>query len=417
MSANKNIISYNEDKWLNSFPHENESYNNRINFKRIIEQIPSKDSIGTLHDKSIAVHLHIFYFDLLPEIVSYLNNIHYSFDLFVSIPNHLNCDVTSIKTTLQKIEYVDKIIIERTINRGRDLSPMLCVFKKDIIKYDILLHIHTKKSPQTHSLIGWREFIYNHLLRNADNVTYILQLLSTDFGIVAPPDFIFCYDATGWTQNIEFAQQIINRSHITINLKEELPSIKFPQGSMFWCKTDYLKELFAIEWHYDDFPAEPLQTDGTLAHALERLFFVWNQNPSLKCCFLYNSKDELTARYRAEYDMYLFLKYANHLKGITNNQENVIHQQNNSIQNLSSYIKDIEKELTKQETNINEITKELEKQKQDNCILKSKIKNVYGENSNLLKQISKQKKAISLLTLILGGFALVLFYISFSFYR
>ena len=84
---------------------------------------------------------------------------------------------------------------------------------------------------------------------------------------------------------------------------------------------------------------------------------------------------------------------------------------------LDKYIKDIEKEITKQETNINEITKELEKQKQDNCILKSKIKNVYGENSNLLKQISKQKKAIALLTLILGGFALVLFYISFSFYR
>ena len=36
-----------------------------------------------------------------------------------------------------------------------------------------------------------------------------------------------------------------------------------------------MKDMLSLGLEYDDFPAEPLGTDGSVAHALERLFFIW----------------------------------------------------------------------------------------------------------------------------------------------
>lgn len=38
----------------------------------------------------------------------------------------------------------------------------------------------------------------------------------------------------------------------------------------FWAKTDALKPLFDREFRIEDFPEEQGQTDGTLAHVIER---------------------------------------------------------------------------------------------------------------------------------------------------
>jgi len=41
---------------------------------------------------------------------------------------------------------------------------------------------------------------------------------------------------------------------------------------MFWFRTGALKTLFAHDWEYDEFPPEPIDTDATVLHALERLY-------------------------------------------------------------------------------------------------------------------------------------------------
>ena len=43
-------------------------------------------------------------------------------------------------------------------------------------------------------------------------------------------------------------------------------------GSVFWCRTDAIKKLTSPNWTVEDFPAEPMPTDGTISHALERIF-------------------------------------------------------------------------------------------------------------------------------------------------
>ena len=45
-----------------------------------------------------------------------------------------------------------------------------------------------------------------------------------------------------------------------------------PLGSMFWVRTKALKTLFDHDWQYDEFPQEPIETDATVLHAIERIY-------------------------------------------------------------------------------------------------------------------------------------------------
>lgn len=287
------------------FPTEDKNFYTHFNFRRVVEQRKLDNINKIVNDANIAVHLHLYYLDLLPEMMTYLKNIPCSFDLYISIPEQQNYDTEELQASLRSIDLVGKIIIKNTPNRGRDIAPMLCTFKGELQKYDFMLHIHTKKSPYGSTLVGWRQFILNHLLRTKETVTYILKLLSTDMGMVAPPDFTYCYDAKGWTANLTIAQEIIDKTNVKLNLKEDVPYIKFPQGCMFWCRTNFLKELFSLKWKYEDFPEEPIPTDGTIAHAIERLLFICNNDKRMRCCMIYQSEDELQIRTRVEEEIAL----------------------------------------------------------------------------------------------------------------
>ena len=43
-------------------------------------------------------------------------------------------------------------------------------------------------------------------------------------------------------------------------------------GSFFWCRSKALARLWRREWKPEDFPAEPMPPDGTVSHAIERIF-------------------------------------------------------------------------------------------------------------------------------------------------
>ena len=242
-------------------------------------------------NKKIAVHLHLFYIDMIPQIANALDNIPISFDLFVSIPESIECEEEEISEKFSRVVNVKKIVISKVPNRGRDIAPMLCTFKENLMQYDMMLHLHTKKSPHDEKLDGWFSFICRHLLPHNYTAT-ILNLLESDGCMVAPPNYIQDPSSDGWGKdNINIAQQIINSSSLDINLKKDYPIIDYPQGTMFWARTDCLKPLFDIPFSYEMFPKEPIGVDGTIAHALERLFFIWGNRRKKRIFKAYFSED------------------------------------------------------------------------------------------------------------------------------
>ena len=106
-------------------------------------RMKDEPSIVTLNAR-VAVHLHLYYVDLLPEFFEYLDHIPFAFDIYVSTKQ--GEDLEKIRDDLMKLQNIQKVTVKETINRGRDVAPLYALFGSEIAGYDYFLHIHSKKS-------------------------------------------------------------------------------------------------------------------------------------------------------------------------------------------------------------------------------------------------------------------------------
>ena len=124
---------------------------------------------------SIAVHLHLFYVDLLPEFVSYFANIPYGFDLYISCQE--GADVNAIRAGLKELKLAKTVDIRPLQNRGRVLAPLYVAFGSEILKHDYILHVHSKKSLYSgQEKGGWRQFSLELLLGSPEKVNSIFDM-------------------------------------------------------------------------------------------------------------------------------------------------------------------------------------------------------------------------------------------------
>lgn len=217
----------------------------------------------------VALHLHVYYPELLSEITTRLlgNRIHP--DLFISIPNEQARDLVVTELKNYKGKVVD---IQLVPNRGRDIGPFLTLFGQRILaNYDFVGHMHTKKTADVKdSAMGkmWYRFLLENLLGNESNsmVDSILVKMKNDtsIGMVFPDDPYI----EGWGNNLAFAKPFAERMGL-----EKLPEhFVFPVGSMFWARASILAPLMDLNLGWDDYSEEPLPYDGSELHAIERLF-------------------------------------------------------------------------------------------------------------------------------------------------
>lgn len=217
----------------------------------------------------VAVLLHAYHVDLVPKIKEYLINIPFPFDLFISVD-------TDIKR--RQIEdifagwcygHVEIRIFE---NRGRDIAPKIAGFSDVHEHFPYVLHLHTKKSSYANYLEPWLEFLLECLLGSAEMVTSVFGAFERcqNLGIIGPRSFPPIRPFMNWGSNFDLSQSLAHRMNITLDLDGPLD---FPAGSMFWARTTALRPLLELKLTFSDFPDEDGQTDGTLAHAIERLYF------------------------------------------------------------------------------------------------------------------------------------------------
>ena len=57
---------------------------------------------------------------------------------------------------------------------------------------------------------------------------------------------------------------------------------------MFWFRPKALQHLLDQGWKYSDFPKEPIRTDGTILHAIERIYPFVVQNSGYYCGWVLN---------------------------------------------------------------------------------------------------------------------------------
>lgn len=231
--------------------------------------------------KKVAVHLHVFYTDLLQEFLTAFENFAFSYDLFIT---------TDVETKRGEIEAIladqqtgAQIFV--TGNIGRDVLPMLKL-KEQLQAYDYVGHFHTKKSKEADFWAGesWRKELIEMLVLPANSILVNFDQRE-DLGLVIadiPSFFRFNKIVDAYNENQiapamnDLWQKMGMRKSIDFN---DLHTFVMSYGTYVWFKYDALKALFDLELTDQDVPAEPLPQNSIL-HAIERLliYIAWDGN-------------------------------------------------------------------------------------------------------------------------------------------
>jgi lipopolysaccharide biosynthesis protein len=219
----------------------------------------------------IGIFCHMFYPKLFVPLWARLEQIPVQTDLYISTgtPDPI------ISVLFHR--WQGSVNIRTVENRGRDVAPRLVTFAKDHEPYDLILHVHTKGSHDQ-----WREHLLDRLLPSPEGVIAIIDQFRLDpaLGIVAPEHWPAVMPWINWGEsNLDHARRLATRARIEFDPDD----LDFPSGSMFWARPAAIMPLLNLGLSFDDFPEEAGQFDGTIAHAIERLWYYAAANEGFTC--------------------------------------------------------------------------------------------------------------------------------------
>ena len=219
-----------------------------------------------------ALHIHLHYPELAEGILAAMAVNTASMDLFVSTTSDEKAaDLARRFAAYRK----GPVVIEVAPNRGRDIGPMFTLFAERLRAYEVIGHIHGKRSLALTSIglshdtgVQWHEFLLQHLLgAKFPMADIILGRFKAEphLGLVFPED----PNLTGWSLDRDLAVEIAARMDSAMAVPR---FIDFPIGTMFWSRPQALQPFFDLKLDWSDYPEEPVPIDGTMLHAIERLF-------------------------------------------------------------------------------------------------------------------------------------------------
>lgn len=237
----------------------------------ILEEQNTK--VPCVNNKKVAVVINLYYFEGIDYYLAYIKQIPYWIDCYIYTSNKdVKCRLIDEFKNVSNYHIYDKK------NRGRDISALLVEFRKIYKNYDVFCFVHDKKAINSYlkkDVDFWIRNIWDNLINSEKYICQILNLLDKNdtLGFLAPPAPIGEYKSdwytNTWYVNFENTKELAEQLKLNCDLESDIPPIAL--GTVFWCKTDALKKILDVKWEYSDFQDEPLSTDGTLSHAIERI--------------------------------------------------------------------------------------------------------------------------------------------------
>jgi hypothetical protein len=217
--------------------------------------------------RRIAVVAHLYYLDLVPEILEKLKAIPEEFDLVITLPTWGTRRIEIIVR-----EAFPDAVFYHSANLGRDIGPFVDLLPLLLEKgYDALLKIQTKRGyyhsgrllPELGDL--WREEAFDALLGSPERISLILDTfkLRLDLTMVGPEQHYLAHADYPYHDQGGLAKIALG----------EAEADGFFAGTMFWVRPDCLRPLVdALDLSITSFTTETGANDGALAHLIERLF-------------------------------------------------------------------------------------------------------------------------------------------------
>ena len=189
--------------------------------------------IGT--KAAVAALVHVYFPDLLDEIVGNLASIPVPFDVIVT-----NASGVDLRIDEARMPQIGRAIVLGVENRGRDLWPLVQVVSAGLLDgYSLIVKVHTKRSAwrDVHGQLtgtggSWRSDLLSAVLGDAANVADILNAYAStpDLGIVTADGSVLGPEY--WGRNVPVAAALLKRWG-----RELRPdSLVFAAGSMYWTR-------------------------------------------------------------------------------------------------------------------------------------------------------------------------------------
>lgn len=217
---------------------------------------------------SLCIHVHCFYVDLFNEVAERLRLLTRPFSLVVTVCSE--ADANTVRKLLGDCIQLQNAHILVVKNRGRDIAPFLVDSSPIWQRSDVVLHIHTKRSPHISWGDNWRNYLFDQTIGDEHVLKGVLDQFQhrNDLGMMYPNNYCMIRRFTEEEHNKEAIQTVAQKLHVESNF-EAIGA--YAAGSMAFYRVKALLSILKNEILEDLFEPEQGQIDGTTAHVLERL--------------------------------------------------------------------------------------------------------------------------------------------------
>lgn len=246
-------------------------------------------------DKKVALMMHIYYEDLIDYCFKYARSMPMGTDIIITTPVEKTYEALERRKG-ELAEYQVKVLMIE--NRGRDVSSLLVACAPYLENYDYVCYAHDKKTKQMEPYCNGLSFSYQcfeNILGSPEFVKNIIYTFDDNprLGLLTPPPpthgNFYQMAASEWAGDYENTVDLAKKLGFQVNIKPDRAPIS-PLGTMFWFRPEALKLLVDYGWKYEDFPEEPNGTDGTILHAIERVYGIAAQAAGYYPAWLMNDK-------------------------------------------------------------------------------------------------------------------------------
>ncbi len=223
--------------------------------------------------RSTAVIIHLFYEEMVTKASQYIEKIPNGVDVYVISPKNEILMGLNEKCKNKRVTMISKP------NRGRDIAALLISCRDIVFKYRFICFLHDKraiKDALSEDTNLWIKNLWENMLASEDYIRNVYSLFvdHKEYGLLIPPErhgeYFNDWIKSKWGRNFEATRSLAYKLGLNADVNLESPSISL--GTTFWCRTEVLKKLLEYPWKYEDFQDEPMDDDGTISHAIERIF-------------------------------------------------------------------------------------------------------------------------------------------------
>ena len=230
-----------------------------------------------LQTHKLALLMHLYYEDLIPQSLACAAN--FPPQTHVHITTDTAGKSAKIRRAFSHLN-VAEVDVRVIPNRGRDVAALLVGFKDVVDRYAYVCTYHDKKVLQTKPGsvgVGFAYKITENLMPSEDFVYNVIRTFADNprLGLLTPPpphhsDYFFTL-GTCWGINYAVSRDLKEKLGLKVPMAEDKQPIA-PLGTCFWFRRGALSPLYRANWTYAHFQAEPNPPDGTMLHAVERLY-------------------------------------------------------------------------------------------------------------------------------------------------